>query len=102
MLFPIIGTVLMGVGFGPRNIKLLRVLLGGLIVSCLMLLASCGGSGGGEGGGAGTPAGTYTITVLGVGRLHGAESYGYADSPVGGSKWSSYAIRGNIGFSHRS
>ena len=65
MLFPIIGTVLMGVGFGPRNIKLLRVLLGGLIVSCLMLLASCGGSGGGEGGGAGTPAGTYTITVSG-------------------------------------
>jgi hypothetical protein len=52
----------------PRSKKkMLRVLLGSVAFTGLLLLMACGSGsyGGGGGGGGGTPPGSYTVTVQG-------------------------------------
>ena len=68
---PLPGLVLAGAGLlaVPRPKKrMLRILLGTLAFTGLLLMMGCGSGsygGGGGGGGGGTPPGTYTVTVQG-------------------------------------
>jgi hypothetical protein len=70
MFLPIGGIALLGVGStGARRKKLFGLTLLGLLLSGLLLMPACGGSGYGGGGGGGNPAttaGAYTIVVTGT------------------------------------
>jgi len=70
MLLPVGGITLLGAGLGSagsRRRKLFGFLMLGMILSGLLMMPACGGSGGTKTtGNPGTPAGTYTITVTGT------------------------------------
>jgi hypothetical protein len=60
---------MVGIRFNPirsRRKKLFGFLMIGMVMTTLLLMPACGGSGTKHTGSAGTPAGTYTITVTGT------------------------------------
>ena len=71
---PIFGLALLSAGMMSQRKRLFGALLLGVVLSGLILLPACSGSGGSGGGvAAGTPAGTYNFTVSGAagGVTHG-------------------------------
>jgi hypothetical protein len=69
MLLPIGGMTLLGAGLGSsgsRRRKLFGFMMLGVLLTGLLLMPACGGSGSTTTGNSGTPAGTYTITVTGT------------------------------------